>query len=125
MHHICREHGIHSTLVTLVDLAAIFGSQAHGRKRFRLWGPDAHAALRVFPDAHPRARKAQVLIDSDPGVPKAELDVTLEAGEALFIPAFWFHHVEALSPSVSVNVFSENSMKLAAQTITSMAMMNS
>ena len=89
----------------------------YGRKRFRLWGPDAHTALKVFPDAHPRARKAQVLIDSTPGVPAAEFSMTLEPGEALFIPAFWFHHVEALSPSVSVNVFSDNAMKLAAQNI--------
>ena len=96
---------------------SVFDAQVHGRKRFRLWGPDAHAALQVFPDAHPRARKAQVLIDSTMGLPAAELDVILEPGEALFIPAFWFHHVEALSPSVSVNVFSENSMKLAAQDI--------
>lgn len=96
---------------------SVFDAQVHGRKRFRLWGPDAHAALQVFPDAHPRARKAQVLIDSTMGLPAAELDVILEPGEALFIPAFWFHHVEALSPSVSVNVFSENAMKLAAQDI--------
>ena len=91
--------------------------QVHGRKRFRMWGPDAHMALRVFPDSHPRARKSQILIDSFPATPDPEIDMTLEPGQALFIPAFWFHHVEALSASVSVNVFSENAMKLAAQNI--------
>ena len=39
--------------------------QVHGRKRFRLWGPEMHTPLRVFPDAHPRARKAQILIDDE------------------------------------------------------------
>jgi hypothetical protein len=90
--------------------------QVYGCKRFRMWGPNAHMQLRVFPDAHPRARKAQALIDDEASnLPAPEMDVMLEAGEALFIPAFWFHHVEAASPSVSVNVFSENAIKLAAQ----------
>ena len=73
----------------------MFDAQVHGRKRFRLWGPDAHAALQVFPDAHPRARKAQVLIDSTMGLPAAELDVILEPGEALFIPEGWWHQVDS------------------------------
>ena len=38
--------------------------QLGGRKRVRLWAPSAHHALQVFPDAHPRARKAQVRIKS-------------------------------------------------------------
>ena len=91
--------------------------QVHGTKRFRLWGPDAHSALRVFPDAHPRARKAQVTIDADPDLPAPELDLVLEPGDAVFVPAFWFHHVEAQSMSVSVNVFSDSRLKQAAQDV--------
>ena len=91
--------------------------QVHGTKRFRLWGPDAHSALRVFPDAHPRARKAQVTIDADPDLPAPELDLVLEPGDAVFVPAFWFHHVEAQSLSVSVNVFSDSRLKQAAQDV--------
>ena len=32
-------------------------------------------------------------------------DVVLSPGEAIAIPAFWFHHCEALELSVSLNVF--------------------
>jgi len=80
--------------------------------------------LHVFPDAHPKARKSQVDFDSynnitngssihrnnitfvDDGrniqqrfphaasVPNPSMDVVLQPGDALRIPAFWFHHVE-------------------------------
>ena len=36
-------------------------------------------------------------------LPEPALDVVLEAGDAIFIPGFWFHHVEALGSSVSIN----------------------
>ena len=31
-------------------------------------------------------------------------ELTLEAGEALFIPAGWWHHIRALSVSISLGV---------------------
>ncbi len=39
--------------------------QINGRKRIRCWNPSAHKVLHVFPDTHPRARKAQAPIDLD------------------------------------------------------------
>ena len=80
--------------------------QAHGSKRFRLFSPLRAHELQLFPDAHPRARKSQLDFDKS-SVPIADVDITLEPGDCLFIPAFWLHHVEALSASASVNVFSE------------------
>lgn len=44
----------------------------------------------------------------------AQVSVTLSPGDALYVPAFVFHHVTALSPSVSLNVFSDSPVKLAA-----------
>ena len=103
------------------DVADNVFVQLHGRKEFRLYPPDAACSLHVFPDAHPRARKSQVCIEQ-PDLERhslaaalcAPLRVVLEPGDALMIPAFWFHHVTALTPSLSVNVFSESPVKLRA-----------
>ena len=72
-------------------------TKAFGHKRFRLWPPGAHFAMHVWPDAHPRARKSR-LADLDAAVaagalPPPALDLVLGPGDALFVPAFWFHHV--------------------------------
>jgi hypothetical protein len=113
-----------STTQAHFDVSNSYFAQAIGRKRFRLWSPEAHTHLRVFPDAHPRARKAQIdidaaLLDVSSQVPPPALDIVLEPGDAIFVPAFWFHHVEAVDASVSVNVFSEARTKLAAGAILS------
>ena len=41
------------------DVADNLFCQCEGVKRFAIWAPDAADALHVYPDAHPRARKAQ------------------------------------------------------------------
>eukprot|EP00584_Thalassiosira_punctigera_P008499 CAMPEP_0172532576 /NCGR_PEP_ID=MMETSP1067-20121228/5576_1 /TAXON_ID=265564 ORGANISM="Thalassiosira punctigera, Strain Tpunct2005C2" /NCGR_SAMPLE_ID=MMETSP1067 /ASSEMBLY_ACC=CAM_ASM_000444 /LENGTH=449 /DNA_ID=CAMNT_0013317107 /DNA_START=11 /DNA_END=1360 /DNA_ORIENTATION=- len=124
--------------------------QLHGSKRVRCYPPGAGARhLHVFPDAHPRARKSQVDFDGVAGgdasgmerfphfvdSPPPSLDVVLRPGDALEIPAFWFHHVEngrapnvlareavrdeefEDAPSVSVNSFSLSRPMMVAQQI--------
>jgi len=99
--------------------------------------------LHVFPDNHPKARKSQVDFDYNvskhnnddtinrfphyyQNIPQPALDVTLQPGDALQIPAFWFHHVEngysnsnmnEGSPSVSLNSFSLSKPMMIAQQI--------
>ena len=76
--------------------------QLYGSKRVRCFHPAAACALHVFPDAHPRARKSQVDFDEPDhrrfphlaSLPAPVLDVVLQPGDALWIPAFWFHHLE-------------------------------
>lgn len=110
--------------------------QLFGTKRIRCYSPKEASALHVFPDAHPRARKSQVNFDrpdydTHPNfstLPAPAIDVTLLPGDALFIPAFWFHHVEAdkqkqedlvssPSPSVSLNMFAFSKPMTIAQRI--------
>ena len=110
--------------------------QLFGTKRIRCYSPKVASALHVFPDAHPRARKSQVNFDRPDydaypnflTLPDPVIDVTLLPGDALFIPAFWFHHVEAdkrkredlsssPSPSVSLNMFALSKSMTIAQGI--------
>ena len=131
-----------STTQAHYDVANNCFVQLHGRKRFRLWPPSSHLALRVFPDAHPRARKSRLphacfsfehldLFASGGGggahgadaprenvavnqllppswldcreqsdvdvAPPPAMDLVLQPGDVIFVPAFWFHHVEALA----------------------------
>ena len=139
------------------DVADNVIAQLHGTKRVRIWPPRAVEALHVFPDAHPRARKSQVDFDrvacesaGDAGagdgshasryphfadLPPPSLDVVLRPGDAIEVPAFWFHHVEngrvphanganggsprecQDEPSVSVNRFSLGPLMMMAQQI--------
>jgi hypothetical protein len=121
--------------------------QLFGTKRIRCYPPKAATALYVFPDAHPRARKSQVNFDA----PDSErfphfatlappvLDVILTPGDAIWIPAFWFHHVkngrtassssstttttstlqdqQQEGPSVSANIFALSSSMVISQGI--------
>jgi hypothetical protein len=83
-------------------------AQVWGQKRFLLYPPH-HAEFLYLREANP------VLFGSpfDPEAPdyqafplasKARLvDCTVEAGEMLYLPAGWFHHVRALGLSLSAN----------------------
>ena len=79
--------------------------QMYGRKKFRLWGPEAAKDLHVYPDVHPKARKSQIENINDILIQPRE-EIILEPGDSLHLPAFTFHQVEALDVSLSINVFS-------------------
>mmetsp|Transcript_16653 Transcript_16653/g.40467 ORF Transcript_16653/g.40467 Transcript_16653/m.40467 type:complete len:462 (+) Transcript_16653:216-1601(+) len=126
------------------DVADNIICQMFGTKRIRCYNPSSARALHVFPDAHPRARKSQVDFDHPnlerfpnfAELPSPDLDVVLRPGHALFIPAFWFHHVEnglvggknessteesdlgcEDGPSVSLNLFAVSDAMMMAQNI--------
>jgi len=95
--------------------------QLSGDKEFLLWPPEAHTALHLFPDCHPRSRKAQLDVERPDRAlhPLAAalpppLRLVLSAGDVLRLPAFWMHHVTSLTPTVSLNVFADFSGVRAA-----------
>eukprot|EP00956_Cyclotella_meneghiniana_P018416 scaffold30636_cov100-Cyclotella_meneghiniana.AAC.5 len=131
------------------DVADNIIVQLYGTKRVRIYHPIVGVNnLHVFPDAHPKARKSQVDFDfvvnggSDDDevmrqrfphyyhdIPSPVLDVTLQPGDAIEIPAFWFHHIEngvlynksagrhEDAPSISLNSFALSKFMMTAQTI--------
>lgn len=124
-----------------VDDAHNLYVQLHGVKRFYLLPPSAFDRMQVFPLAHPHDRQSQIpwspsgdkqdslslhtqLLsrqDTDQHQHQHQqqqptvLCATLLPGDALLLPAGWFHHVEAITASVSLNhwVQSEGSMLLS------------
>lgn len=87
-----------------------FLAQMHGRKTVTLLPASEHE--RAYPLGYTGTNLVS-LVDPDrldaarfPRFPsELLLTVSLEPGDALFIPPFWWHHVRSLDLCVSVNVF--------------------
>ena len=90
--------------------------QLHGEKRVILFPPSAGAGLYLDGSSSPVVGAAvdgkEDAWGADFPFPAytlaraAALEVVLQPGDVLYIPALWAHHVEALhGPSVAVNVF--------------------
>ena len=112
--------------------------QIVGRKRWVILPPDASADLALFGFLHPRYRTSQVALPGAEATgparswllpaavrmqfPRAHaalataLTIELDAGDALYVPPFWTHHVTCLGAGrssggaacVSINVFSSS-----------------
>lgn len=89
--------------------------QIKGRKRFTLWLPWQHELLYVYPRVHPMWHKSRVNfqqpdLDRFPLFGKSHASqVTLEPGDALFVPPYTWHFVETLNePSVSMSTWSHD-----------------
>jgi hypothetical protein len=93
-------------------------TQIRGRKRFTLLSPQAR--LRSFPCLHPhtahaypapRAEASLHQVTSDDSNSSSNSSKVLIAelgrGDMLFVPAYYWHHVETLTDSVSLNVWTD------------------
>lgn len=83
--------------------------QVRGRKRFTLFAPKQLKLLYPMAKSSRRAHFSRVNIERPDlaAFPKfrqtVRLEFTLEAGEMLFIPPFWWHQVQSLERAISLN----------------------
>jgi hypothetical protein len=100
--------GNRSRVATHYDIANNIACVVAGRRRFTLFPPDQIANLYVGPLDYNMAGQPVSLVD--PLAPdltrfprfaeaqRAAIVVDLEPGDALYLPAMWWHHVEAPGP---------------------------
>ena len=111
------------SLWTHYDIVPNLLCHLHGTKRVTLFPPSASLALRLPPQPHSSSSPLLDLYSpseaggGDDCWRRQGRQVLLRAGDVLFIPALWFHHVETVAESgadgggssggvgVSVNVF--------------------
>ncbi|MCP4502193.1 MAG: hypothetical protein GY822_19725 [Deltaproteobacteria bacterium] len=86
------------------DPASVLYVQIRGQKRFRMLAPSNEpalmSALRTYPE--PELDLDQAAKDAGDRV----YDVVLSPGEAMLLPAGWWHEVTALSSSISLSITS-------------------
>ena len=99
-----------------------FYAQLHGTKKFTLFSPENWPGLYPFPFLHPSHAQAQVNlsdirdIDSFPLAGEAKgIEVVLEPGDLLYMPPLWFHLVESMDVSISVNVWTDSEQTLVVE----------
>lgn len=91
------------------DLIYNLAVQVWGRKRFTLFAPDQLAYLYPFPTRSRFGHFSRVNIEQPdvvrfPKFPQAQpIQCTLEPGEMLYIPPFWWHHVHSLDTAILLN----------------------
>jgi hypothetical protein len=91
--------------------------QVEGVKRFTLFPPNAWRQLYLYPKFHVRHRNAMFEYPPNDETVEKEFpayslfpiepfEAELNPGDVLYIPPLWFHQVEAISNSISFNVWS-------------------
>jgi len=97
------------------DIAHNMYCQISGEKRFRMFPPQDHSNLYLFPRVHPSTRSSQVHLDhvqteNFPRFKEATpWEAVLKPGDVLYIPPYWFHATEVVSEaSISVSICSES-----------------
>ncbi|WP_323073550.1 cupin-like domain-containing protein [Mycetohabitans endofungorum] len=91
------------------DMANNFFAQLNGNKKFTIFSP--HDTCNLYPYHHDLAFSHISHVDASnpnllqyPNFSKARAyKFTLNFGELLFLPAYWWHHVNAIGTSISVS----------------------
>jgi len=127
------------TTATHYDGTYNFFFQVQGTKRWTLFPPST--SMYVFPCLHPFYANSQVDIHQTPSQPEPRfaaspygspsffpkfwnaatdvvaLEANLSRGELLLVPPYWFHHVQTVTTSVSLNIISDSTQYLLMQKI--------
>lgn len=92
-----------------------FYAQLYGTKKFTLFQPTNWPGLYPYPFLHPSHAQSQVNLSDTSDVEKfpladqvRALEVILRPGDLLYMPPLWFHLVESLEVSISVNVWTDS-----------------
>jgi lysine-specific demethylase 8 len=83
------------------DSAPNLYAQLVGRKRWRIWPPDAPMKPRLAGVGFTMSGHDVHRGVDDAGEPA--LDIVLEPGDVLALPPRWWHRVDTLEPSIAVN----------------------
>jgi hypothetical protein len=101
-------------------------AQIYGQKRWYLIPPSHARAMYLYPFLHPSHAQSQLIdlrrVNSSHFRFFAESRpplyvVTLQPGDVLFLPACWFHFVEAVNTSISVNVWTRTPQSALMTTV--------
>lgn len=105
--------GLHADL--LPNIATVL----RGRKRFHLAGPNTVSSVGAVSDKHDRwatlARINFEALQARCRLPEAMHTVDVEAGDAIYIPAGWWHEVVNLEPSILLSGFFGSKAHMARQ----------
>jgi hypothetical protein len=114
----CMSRINHSCAPTMNMTPARLYAQLHGAKRVILFSPADFGCLYPFPMHHPCDRQSQVdLYAPDlsrfPRFRAARpLEAILQPGEVLYLPQYWWHHIENLDEAcVSLNFWFKDCAK--------------
>ncbi len=102
---------------THFDKSANFFVNVMGRRTFTLSPPTDWEGMYLFPALHPSYHQSQVIrsefrniFDTAHKYPRAaavqEHTVTLNPGDVLYVPPFWFHRVQSHGLAIGVSVIS-------------------
>jgi len=90
--------------------------QCFGTKRWRLWPPQQLPRMKMHPATHPSRRQGRMQINQErqegggsAGSGYAHtraISVELTAGTALYVPPYWTHAVETVTPALSLSILS-------------------
>mmetsp|Transcript_99958 Transcript_99958/g.182327 ORF Transcript_99958/g.182327 Transcript_99958/m.182327 type:complete len:512 (-) Transcript_99958:272-1807(-) len=89
------------------DLQPNLHVQLSGKKRFIIFSPDNWSSLYPFPLHHDLDRRSQVDFDKPDYEKFPEFKgargtlVELNPGDALYIPPYWWHHVQSITPETT------------------------